>query len=170
MPGRGVGLQSETRAETPNRADSELEYMKKNTAWLLAVVSDVGQAESLPHQQKWATDTCAANGWSVTREFAKAGSSGKEGVRALVETMLAALRASAPTSRPERILMIRQDRLGRGSGNDTMGALAEIYELGTVVHTREDGDIKLSRVADSILPFFRAMTAGLENEVKIDKS
>jgi hypothetical protein len=66
--------------------------------------------------------------------------------------------------------MIRQDRLGRGTGIDTMAVLSEIYGLGTIVHTRQDGDVKLSRAADAILPMFRSLIAGLENETRIDKA
>jgi hypothetical protein len=66
--------------------------------------------------------------------------------------------------------MIRLDRLGRGTGIDSMAALSEIYNLGTIVHTRQDGDVKLSRAADAILPMFRSLIAGLENETRIDKA
>lgn len=40
--------------------------MEKNTAWVLAVVSDVGQAESLPHRIEWAEQTAQVNGWTIT--------------------------------------------------------------------------------------------------------
>lgn len=144
--------------------------MKKNTAWLLAVVSDVGQAETLPDQKAWAAESAQREGWTIEREFSKAGSSGKAGVRALVDQMLEALRGTSEAKRPERILMIRLDRLGRGTGIDSMAALSEIYGLGTIVHTRQDGDVKLSRAADAILPMFRSLIAGLENETRIDKA
>src|SRR5580692_10679236 len=117
--------------------------MRKNTAWLLAVVSDVGQSETLPDQKSWAEASAAREGWTIEREFSKAGSSGKAGVRALVEQMVEALRSTPEAKRPERVLMIRLDRLGRGTGLDSMAALSEIYGLGTIVHTRQDGDVKL---------------------------
>jgi ribosomal protein L34E len=144
--------------------------MRKNTAWLLAVVSDVGQSETLPDQKSWAEASAAREGWTIEREFSKAGSSGKAGVRALVDQMVAALGSTPEAKRPERILMIRLDRLGRGTGLDSMAALSDIYRLGTIVHTRQDGDVKLSRAADTIVPMFRTLIAGLENETRIDKA
>lgn len=144
--------------------------MKKSTAWLLAVVSDVGQAETLPDQRAWAAGTAEREGWTIEREFSKAGSSGKAGVRALVDQMVEALRSTPEGKRPERVLMIRLDRLGRGTGLDSMAALSETYGLGTIVHTRQDGDVKLSRAADTIVPMFRTLIAGLENETRIDKA
>jgi hypothetical protein len=144
--------------------------MKKSAAWLLAVVSDVGQAETLPDQKVWAAATAEREGWTIEREFSKAGSSGKSGVRSLVDDMVGALRDTPEPKRPERILMIRLDRLGRGTGLDNMAVLSEIYNLGTIVHTRQDGDVKLSRAADAIVPMFRSLIAGLENETRIDKA
>jgi hypothetical protein len=84
--------------------------MRKNTAWLLAVVSDVGQSETLPDQKSWAEASAAREGWTIEREFSKAGSSGKAGVRALVDQMVAALGSTPEAKRPERILMIRLPR------------------------------------------------------------
>lgn len=145
--------------------------MKKDTCWVLAVVSDVGQAESLPHQLKWAEETAAENGWTVTRKpYSKAGSSGREGVRALVQQMMDDLNATPAAQRPERILMIRQDRLGRGDSLDTIATLAQFKKLGVTIHTREAGDVVVSRAIDAAMPMLRSLTAAIENDVRIDKA
>src|SRR6202042_505326 len=42
--------------------------------------------------------------------------------------------------------------------------------LGVRVWTREDGDVKLERASDSILPAIRSIVAALENEVRADRA
>ncbi len=60
------------------------------TAWALLVVSDAGQAETLPNQEAWARETAAKNGWAITRTFSGV-SSGKYGTRALASGMITEL-------------------------------------------------------------------------------
>lgn len=66
--------------------------------------------------------------------------------------------------------MTRIDRVGRGDTLQILVAIDEIMRLGATIHTREDGDITISRSSDVIKPFFRALTGGLENEARADKA
>jgi DNA invertase Pin-like site-specific DNA recombinase len=136
--------------------------------WVLAVVSSSPQELTLDAQEQWAKETAASNGWEITRTF-KGVSSGKFGTRQLLKDLLAELRTTPKAQRPRRVLTVRLDRLGRGSGLESIAALAEIRSLGTTLWTREDGDVRLDRASDSILPAFRAIQAALENEVRSDR-
>jgi DNA invertase Pin-like site-specific DNA recombinase len=138
------------------------------TAWFYGVVSAEKQADTLADQARWAEETATAHGWTITRTFSDP-SSGKHGVRGLLEEMLAALRATPPKERPKRILLTRIDRLGRGLAIEAIGALAEIRKLGVTLHTRESGDVRLERVADAVDPMFRALAGAFENEGKRDR-
>jgi hypothetical protein len=144
--------------------------MKKNTCWILAVVSDTGQKETLPYQIAWAEETAAENGWTITRRFTKPGSTGHDGTRKLVSQMIEALTDTPKSERPERILMHRQDRIGRGDSFDTVAALRDIYRLGSMLHTRESGDVPIARAMDRAVPMLRSLVASFENEVRIDKA
>ncbi|HEY1656219.1 MAG TPA: recombinase family protein [Candidatus Tumulicola sp.] len=139
-----------------------------STAWSYVVVSSEQQNETLEDQARWARDVAAANGWTITRSFSGV-STGKDGVRKLLEDLLAELRSTPKAQRPQRVLTIRIDRLGRGDGLEAMGALAQIRRLGVILHTRTDGDVRLERATDSILPAIMAITAGIENEVRSEK-
>jgi len=141
---------------------------RTGTVWAFLVVSSDGQAESLPFQRQWATRTAAENGWSVTDTF-EAVSSGRDGIRGLLETLLKKLRSTPANDRPERVLMTRLDRLGRG-GLEPLAAFAEISKLGVKIFTRQDGDYQLARASDSILPMMRIITGAIENEARIDKA
>ena len=133
------------------------------TVWTFLVVSSDRQAETLADQEKWAQKVAAANGWTITNTF-RSVSTGKNGTRQLLEDLLTALRASKKAQRPERVLMIRLDRAGRGLAIEPLAALAEIYRLGVMVHTREDGDVNIARASDAIKPILRVLTGALENE------
>lgn len=133
------------------------------------VVSSEKQAETLPAQVQWAADVAAEHGWTITREF-RGVSTGKYGARKLLESLLTELRAVPRKERPARVLMIRLDRAGRGLGFEAISALAEIHALGVMVHTREDGDVAIARVSDTIKPILRILTGALENEARADKS
>lgn len=138
------------------------------TAWLYAAVSSSPQEATLEDQRAWAYQAAAANGWIITRNFSGV-SSGAKGTRDLLEGLLAALKATPKRQRPERILMIRLDRIGRGTGIESIRALADIRALGPRIFTREDGDVKLERASDTILPAIRSIVSALENEVRSDK-
>lgn len=138
------------------------------TAWLYLVVSSDRQADTLADQEAWARGAAAEHGWAITRTFSDP-SSGKHGVRELLEEMLAALRATPARDRPKRILLTRIDRLGRGLAIEAIGALAEIRKLGVTLHTRESGDVRLNRVADTVDPIFRSLAGAFENEAKRDR-
>jgi DNA invertase Pin-like site-specific DNA recombinase len=87
---------------------------------------------------------CLEHGWTITRTF-RGVSSGRDGTRGLLETLLAKLRETRPGERPNRVLMTRLDRLGRGLGIEALAAIAEIVRLGVTIHTRQDGDYRLAR-------------------------
>lgn len=140
-----------------------------STAWAyLAVSSDV-QSESLPEQRSWAEETARANGWRIDRYF-EAVSTGKHGVRQLMQTLLEELEHTPKTRRPDRVLMVRVDRTGRGNALDVIAAIAQIRKLGVTIHTRIDGDLRLETAAGSLKTIFDAIQAGLENEARSDRS
>lgn len=148
--------------------DRQVGY-ESRTAWTYLVVSSGGQEDTLPHQRAWAKQVALKNGWAITETF-EGVSSGKGGVRALLDTLLKKLGATPKAKRPTRILMLRIDRLGRGDGLDAMAALAEIRKLGPVLHTRDDGDVTMERTADVLGPMFKTITAAFENEARRDKA
>jgi hypothetical protein len=65
-------------------------------------------------------------------------------------------RATERSERPQRALMVRLDRLGRGLGLEALAALSEIVQLGVTIHTRQDGDYTLN--------------GAIENEARRDKA
>jgi DNA invertase Pin-like site-specific DNA recombinase len=132
------------------------------------VVSSSPQELSLDAQEQWAQETATAHGWTITRSF-RGVSSGREGARQLLETLLDELRDTAKADRPKYVLMVRLDRLGRGTGIEGIAALAEIRRLGTSIWTREDGLVRLERASDAILPTIRSIVAALENETRSDR-
>jgi DNA invertase Pin-like site-specific DNA recombinase len=138
------------------------------SAWIFAAVSSSPQEISLDAQVDWATKAAQAQGWAITRTW-KGVSSGKSGTRRLLEDLMTELRATPKGERPQRLMMVRIDRLGRGTGIEAIAALAELKRLGTTVFTREDGDVKIERASDTILPAIRTIVAALENETRSDR-
>jgi DNA invertase Pin-like site-specific DNA recombinase len=139
------------------------------TAWAYLVVSSEQQADTLDHQQTWASTLASEKAWQISRTF-RGVSSGRDGTRGLLEELLEELRKTPKPERPDRVLMIRLDRLGRGLGLEALAAIAEIARLGVVIHTRQDGDYTLARASDSILPLMRVVTGAIENEARRDKA
>lgn len=137
--------------------------------WAYLVVSTAAQKDTLDDQRRWAEGVARENGWNLTDVF-EGHSSGRDGPRSLLVKLLSKLNGTPKAQRPRRVLMIRLDRVGRGTTLEVIGAIADVYNLGTIIHTREDGDITLNRTCDSILPIMRALTGGLENEARKDKS
>jgi len=140
-----------------------------DTAWAYLVVSSGVQQETLRDQESWSRACAAEHEWEITRVF-EGVSSGRDGARKLLGTLLTELRATPKASRPDRVLMIRIDRLGRGDGIEAVAALAEIRRLGVAIHTRQDGDVRIDRASDAILPMLRSITGALENESRAEKS
>lgn len=138
------------------------------SVWVYAVVSSDKQAETVDDQLAWANATAAQHGWTVTRTF-RGVSTGVSGTRKLLEDLLSELRAIPKKERPERILMTRLDRTGRGLGLEPMAAFAQIHQMGVVIHTREDGDNTIKRASDVLKPFLRILTGALENETRSEK-
>jgi DNA invertase Pin-like site-specific DNA recombinase len=112
----------------------------KPTAWAFAAVSSSPQELSLDSQIAWAKETAKANGWNLSRVI-KGVSSGAKGTRKLLDDLLADLRAMPKAERPQRLLLVRIDRLGRGTGLEGIAALAEFKRLGVTLFTRESGEV-----------------------------
>jgi DNA invertase Pin-like site-specific DNA recombinase len=138
-------------------------------AWSYLVVSSTIQADTLDHQAAWAESAAQEHGWQIVRTF-RGTSSGASGARKLLEQLLTELRGTPKAQRPDRVLMIRLDRTGRGLALEPLAALAEIYRLGVIVHTREDGDLLISKASDTLKPILRVLTGALENEARRDKA
>ncbi len=141
---------------------------KANTAWAFLVVSDPQQADTLPDQEAWAREAAHAHGWVITRTISGV-SSGKSGARGLTVSMIADLERLAPPERPQRILMIRLERFGRGDGTEAMEVFLKVRKMGIVVHTRLDGDVGYGRASELLMPVLRFFVGGMENEVRRDK-
>ena len=137
--------------------------------WLLAVVSSDGQAETLDFQESWGHQAAAENGWTIERTF-KDVSSGRDGARQLLKNLLQELRELPKSARPARVLLVRIDRLGRGDGLDCIAAIAEIKKLGVKLFTRDDGEVRLDRAADSLMPVMKSILAGIENDNRADRT
>lgn len=140
-----------------------------HACWLYLAVSSSKQEDSLEDQESWARSAALANGWTILRTF-RGVSSGAQGVRKLLEDLLTELRTTPKRERPERVLMIRVDRLGRGDGLEAIAAISEIRRLGVTIHTRQDGDLKIERATDALVPALRSITGALENEARSEKS
>jgi len=140
-----------------------------SNVWLLAVVSSDAQAETLDFQERWGQETAAENGWTIERTF-KDVSSGRDGARQLLKNLLQELRDLPKSARPARVLLVRIDRLGRGDGLECIAAIAEIKKLGVILFTRDDGEVRLERAADTLMPVMKSILAGIENDNRADRT
>lgn len=138
-------------------------------AWALLVVSSEIQAETLPDQRSWAQGVAAEKGWTLERVFEDV-ATGKRGVRRTMTELIAALRAVPPPARPDWVLMIRADRVGRGRIAESQIALHEIVDLGCRIWTRNEGEIRLDTAMDQLISAARQATAAFENEVRREKA
>ena len=136
--------------------------------WAYLVVSDPGQSHTLPDQEEWARSHATANAWRLSKIF-KGIESGKSGTRGLCDRMVDEIEALPLDRRPSRILMIRLDRMGRGTGLAPFIAFARICSLGITIETRQDGAIRIEKTQDSLLPLMRFYVGGFENDVRRDK-
>lgn len=121
-----------------------------NVAWALLVVSLEAQVETLPHQRAWAESVALERGWCLTR-FIQGVASGKLGPRRLTQDVLLEIRAAAPEARPTHVLMIRMDRIGRGSIVDSQIFVRDLLGLGARLFTRDQGEIKLDSARDELI-------------------
>jgi DNA invertase Pin-like site-specific DNA recombinase len=138
-----------------------------STVWLYAAVSSSPQEATLEDQRQWAKQTAIRNGWVITREFAGV-SSGARGTREILKNLIEELQRTPKAARPQRVLMIRIDRVGR-LALDCIAAVAQLRKLGVVLHTRQDGDVKLETAMDSFRPILELVTAEMENAARSDK-
>jgi DNA invertase Pin-like site-specific DNA recombinase len=135
--------------------------------WLYAAVSSSPQETTLDDQRRWASQTAARNGWVISREFSGVGS-GAKGTRDILSNLIDQLERTPKVARPKRVLMIRIDRVGR-MALDCIAAVARLRKLGVLLHTRQDGDVKLETAMDSLRPIFELVTAEMENAARSDK-
>jgi DNA invertase Pin-like site-specific DNA recombinase len=136
--------------------------------WALAAVSSEGQSETLVHQRRWAEETAKSHGWHLARVI-EGVATGKAGPRRIVRELLADLRALDPEARPKKLLMIRADRLGRGSIVESQIVLRDLLELGVGVFTRDQGEVKLDSAMDELISAATLAVARHENDVRSDR-
>jgi DNA invertase Pin-like site-specific DNA recombinase len=136
--------------------------------WALCAVSSEGQSETLVHQRRWAEETTVSHGWHLARVI-EGVATGKLGPRRIVRDLLADLRALDAEGRPKKLLMIRADRLGRGSIVESQIVLRDLQQLGVGVFTRDQGDVKLDSAMDELISAATLAVARHENDVRREK-
>ena len=139
------------------------------TVWALLVVSSEQQSDTLRHQRVWAEGVAKDKGWRIGR-FIEGVASGNEGPRKLSRDLLIEVRAAAIEARPAYILMIRLDRVGRGSIVDSQIFVRDLLALGTRVFTRDAGEIRLDSAMDELVAAVQMAVARHENDVRRDKA
>jgi len=137
-------------------------------AWALLAVSSEPQSETLPHQRAWAEQTCREKGWHLARAF-EGVASGKDGPRRLTQELLLELRATPVAERPAHVLMVRLDRVGRGSIVESQIVVRDLFVLGARVYTRDAGEVRLDSAMDELIAAVQMAVARHENEVRSDK-
>ena len=140
---------------------------RKPLAWALCVVSSSKQEETLPHQRGWASTEAKSKGWRLHDIF-EGVASGKDGARSLVRDILKKLRATEPDARPQWLLMIRSDRIGREMVESQI-VLRDLKQLGVKVWTRDQGELKLDTTMGKVYAAMQAGLAEQENMVRQDK-
>lgn len=142
----------------------------QNTAWAYLTVSSGEQTDSLPNQRSWAEKFAAQHGWTITNYFNGVGT-GKHGPRKKYDEMRVELRRLTAAERPEFILLIRLDRVGRGENLGEMQmALYELHELGVKVFTREGGMERQDDVMSQLITSVKLAAGAQENANKRDKA
>lgn len=141
---------------------------KGSPCWALLAVSSERQSETLAYQRQWAKETAAAHGWHLSRVI-EGVSTGKAGPRRIVRDLLAELRLLDPDARPEKLLMIRADRLGRGSVVESQIIIRDLLALGVSIFTRDQGQVKLDSAMDELISAATLAVARHENDVRSDK-
>jgi len=137
-------------------------------AWALLAVSSAPQSETLDHQRAWAERTCRDKGWILARRF-QGVASGKDGPRRLTRDLLLELRATPVAERPSWVLMIRLDRVGRGSIVESQIFVRDLFVLGARVYTRDAGEVRLDSAMDELIAAVQMAVARHENEVRSDR-
>ena len=138
-------------------------------AWAYATVSSNPQEDSLVDQARWAEKAAADNGWTIERHFSEV-ATGKRGVRSTLTKLLAELQAVPKDERPDVVMMIRIDRIGRGRVVDGQVALHTIRSLGPRIFTRERGFVELDSAMDELMAAMQLALSRQENEVRREKS
>lgn len=137
-------------------------------AWAVLTVSSEPQIGSLQNQRTWAEGLAADKGWKLTRVI-EGVSSGRAGPRAICRDLLLEIRATPLEARPEHVLMIRLDRVGRGSIIDSQIFVRDLRALGARLFTRDSGEIKLDSAMDELIAAVQLAVARHENDVRSEK-
>lgn len=140
---------------------------RRPLAWALCVVSSSKQEETLPFQRGWVEAEAKGKGWRLHDVF-EGVASGKDGSRSLVRDILKKLRATEPDARPQWLLMIRSDRIGREMVESQI-VLRDLKQLGVKVWTRDQGELKLDTTMGKVYAAMQAGLAEQENMVRQDK-
>lgn len=144
--------------------------MASALCWSYLVVSSDKQSETLPHQRAWANEVAKKNGWHVDREFADV-SSGNAGPRKLITRLLAEVERLPTNARPQWVLMLRIDRVGRGSIVESQVVVHRLKQLGVRIWTRfPEGEVKNESAMEELMVAFSAATARMDNDIKREKS
>jgi DNA invertase Pin-like site-specific DNA recombinase len=132
-------------------------------------VSSAGQEDTLFHQRAWAEGEAKNKGWRLPDGgIFEDTATGKDGPRRTVRRILADLKAMTPEARPQWLLMIRADQLGRGDMVATQVVVQELHQLGVNVWTRQ-GEMKVDTAMEKLFVAIQATVALQENEVRADK-
>ena len=139
------------------------------TAWALLVVSTEAQTDTIPDQRSRANATAAAKGWEYGREF-EGSSTGREGPRKLLRQLVSELRLTPAAARPDWVMMIRQDRVGRGRIDESLFILHEIRDLGPRIWLVDrSNELRLDSATDDFMAAAEAYHAARDNEIKSEK-
>lgn len=118
-------------------------------------------------------ETAAEKGWRLERvgkDYYEDVSSGKRGPRTLVRKLLADLTALEPAQRPQWIMMIRMDRVGRGSIFESGILLDDLKSMGIRVWTRDGGEEHLDSAMQQLIAAAKLAVAAHDNEIRADKA
>jgi DNA invertase Pin-like site-specific DNA recombinase len=141
--------------------------------WTLLVVSSssAAQADSLENQQVWTELKAAEKGWTIpSNGVFKEPGTGKNGVRKIVKQLLSTLQKTEAALRPDWILTIRSDRIGRGDPLESLTWIKDITDLGVRIWTRyPDEEVEIASLGGFLKSSMFAALARSENEVKREK-
>lgn len=156
------------RPAASRKTSTKAPVATSDTAWAYLVASSAQQSETLANQDRWARETAAKNGWTISH-VEKGISSGQSGPRKLTGSVIDHLRRLPASERPARLLVMRLDRLGRDNPIEMCAVIGELQQLGVTIHTRDDGDYTMTKAAGTIVPIMKLILDGIEREIRRDR-
>lgn len=140
-------------------------------AWALLVVSSEGQRENLSDYHALATADAERQGWTLERmDDFRAVASGKDGVRAPMLALVAAITSLPVPQRPSWVWMRRVDRVGRGRATESMLALYSLHDLGVRIWDHDTGEVRLDTAEGELPAMLKAWFGRLDNEIRSSKA